>query len=57
MIRPNIDYFHFIYDQHHNESFCNNLEKFQYNAALAITGAIKGTYKLTIYEELGLESL
>ena len=40
-----------------NESFCNNLEKVQYNAALAITGAIKGTSKLKIYDELGLESL
>ena len=26
-IRPNIDYCDFIYDQPHNESFCNNLEK------------------------------
>ena len=41
-IRPNIDYCHFVYDQPHNESFCNNLEKLQYNTALAITGAIKG---------------
>ena len=56
-IRPNIDYCEFIYDQPHNESFCNNLEKLQYNAALAITDAIKGASKLKIYEELGFESL
>ena len=56
-IRPNIDYCDFIYDQPPNESFCNNLDELQYNAALAITGAIKGTSKLKIYEELGLESL
>ena len=56
-IRPNIDYCDFIYDQPHNESFCNNLDELQYNAALAITGAIKRTSKLKIYEELGLESL
>ena len=31
--------------------------KFQYNAALAITGAIKGTSKLKIYNELDNESL
>ena len=31
--------------------------KLQYNAALAITGTIKGTSKLKIYEKLGLESL
>ena len=29
----------------------------QYNAALIITGAIKGTYCDKIYRELGLESL
>ena len=56
-IRPNIDYCDFIYDQPHNESFCSNLDELQYNAALAITGAIKRTSKLKIYEELGLESL
>ena len=56
-IRPNIDYCEFINDQPHNESFCNNLEKLQYNAALAITDAIKGTSKLKIYEEFGFESL
>ena len=36
--------------------FCNLVEKFQYNAALAITGAIKGTSQLKIYNELGTES-
>ena len=35
-IRPNIDYCDFIYDQPHNKKFCNNLEKLQYNAALAM---------------------
>ena len=35
----------------------NKLESVQYNAALAITGAIKGTSKERLYEELGLESL
>ena len=49
-IRPNNDYCDFVCDQHHNESFYNNLEKLQYHAALAITGAIKGTSKLNIYE-------
>ena len=29
----------------------------QYNAALAITGAIKGTSRIRLYQELGLESL
>ena len=29
----------------------------QYNAALAIKGAIKGTSQTKLYEELGLENL
>ena len=33
------------------------IESLQYNAALAITGAIRGTLKEKIYQELGLESL
>ena len=39
------------------ENFYNNLEKIQYNTALAIIGPIKGKCKLKIYEVLGLESL
>ena len=39
-IRPNLDYVDFIYDQQSNNSFFSNIESLQYNAALAITGAI-----------------
>ena len=39
-IRPHLDYGDVIFDQPHNESFCQKLETIQYNAALAITGAI-----------------
>ena len=46
-----------IYDQLHNESFCEKLESVQCKAALAITGAIQGTSRDKIYEKLGLESL
>ena len=56
-VRPHIDYGDVIYDQPNNDSFCNMIERVQYNAALAITGAIKGTSQLKIYKELGLESL
>ena len=42
-IRPHLDYGDVVYDQSHNETFCSNLESVQYNAALAITGAIHGT--------------
>ena len=55
--RPHLDYADVIYDQPHNEKFCSTIESIQYNAALAITGAIRGTSKERIYQELGLESL
>ena len=54
---PYLDYGDIIYDQPQNESFCNKLESIQYNAALAITGAIRGTSKVKLYKELGLEFL
>ena len=38
-------------------SFSQKLESIQYNANLVITGAIRGTSKEKIYQELGLESL
>ena len=56
-IRPHLDYSDIIYDQPNNQRFCNLIERVQYNAALAITGAIKGTSQLKIYNELGFESL
>ena len=33
------------------------IERVQYNAALAVTGAIKGTFQLKLYKELSFESL
>ena len=56
-IRPLLDYGDIIYDQLNNQAFSNKLEAVQYNAALAITGAIRGTSRIKIYQELGLESL
>ena len=56
-VRPHIDYGDIIYDQPNNDHFCNSIERVQYNAALAITGAIKGTSQQKIYQELGFESL
>ena len=38
-------------------SFHQKLESIQYNACLAITGAIRGTSKEKLYQEIGLESL
>ena len=56
-IRPHIDYGDIMYDQTYNTSFHQKLERLQYNACLAITGAIRDTSREKIYEELGLESL
>ena len=42
-VRPNLDYTDIIYDKPLNKSFKKKIERVQYNAALIITGAIKGT--------------
>ena len=55
--RFNLDYADVVFDQPHNETFCSTIEKIQYNAALAITGAIRGTSRERLYQELGFESL
>ena len=56
-LRPHLDYCDVIYDKPHNEKFADTVESIQCNAALAITGAIKGTSKEKLYNELGLEYL
>ena len=56
-VRPYLDYGDILYDQAYNMSFHHKLESVQYNACLAITGAIRGTSKEKLYQELGLESL
>ena len=56
-IRPHLDNENVVYDQPPNETFCSKRESVQYNAALAITGAILGTSETKLYVELGLESL
>ena len=56
-LRPHLDYGDVIYDRAFNESFQNKLESVQYDAALAITGAIRGPSREKLYQELGLESL
>ena len=55
-VRPHLDYGDIVYDRHDNESFISKLEQVQYNAALAITGAIKCASRRELYNELGLES-
>ena len=56
-IRPHLDYGDIIYDQAYNLSFHQKLKSIQYNAALALTGTIRGSSREKLYQELGLESL
>ena len=54
-IRPHLDYGDVLYDQAFNNSFKEKLESIQYNACLALTGAIRGMSKEKICQELGFE--
>ena len=56
-IRSHLDYCDVIYDKIFNESWHKNLKSVQFNAALTIIGAIRGTNTVKLYQELGLESL
>ena len=51
--RPLIDYRDIIY---HNSSFCEKFESAQYKVTLALTGALRGTSREIIIQELGLRS-
>ena len=56
-VRPHLDYGDVLCDQAFNNFFHAKIESIQYNACLAITGAIRGTSREKIYQKLGLESL
>ena len=56
-VRSHLDYGDIIYDQAFNNFFHQKIESLQYNPALAITVAIRGTSREKLYQELGLESL
>ena len=56
-MRPHLDNHDVIYEKPPNEKFIGTLELIHCNAALAISGAIKGTSKEKLYIELGLEYL
>ena len=49
--RPHLGYGDIIYDHTFNESFHQMNESIQYNAAIAITGAIRGTSSEKLYQE------
>ena len=55
-IRPHLDYGDIIHDRAYNTTFHQNIESVQYNAALAITGTVRGTSREKLYQELGFES-
>ena len=58
-IRAHLDYTNITYDQPNNLNLCNKIynKTCQYNAALAITGAIRDPSKERRYQELGFEYL
>ena len=56
-VRPHFDYGDIMFDNPVNESLINKLEKVQYQACLAITSAIEGTSRGSLYKKPGLESL
>ena len=47
-VRPHLDYGDVLYDQAFNASFHEKLESIQYNACLALTGAVRRTSKVKI---------
>ena len=59
-VRPHLDYGDIIYhkvDPELSLDFTKKLEVTQYSAALAVSGAWRGTSKCKLYEELGWENL
>ena len=56
-MRPHVDYGDIIYDEAYNETFYQKLESIQYNACLALSGAIRESSREKLYHELGLESV
>ena len=53
-VRIHLDYGDIVYDEAFNNSFHQKIEPLQYNAALAISDAIRGTSREKLYQELGL---
>ena len=59
-VRPHLDYGDIIYHRYDPEMILNvttRLEQTQYHAALAVTGAWRGTNRQKLYDELGWEEL
>ena len=56
-MRLDLDYGDVIYHEVYNKTFHQKHESIQYNACLALSGAIRGLLREKIYQELGLEPL
>ena len=56
-IRPYLDHGDMTYDQTFNKLFQQKMETNWYNPALEITGAIRGSSREKLYQELGLDTL
>ena len=56
-IQLHLDYADIMYNQPNNLNPCNKIETWQYNAALAITGAIRSSLKEKQYQKLDFEYL
>ena len=52
-VRPHLQYGDVIYDEAYRETFHQKLESIQYNACLALSGAIRGSSREKRYQELG----
>ena len=51
-MRPYLDQVDIIYDKINKMNICYKIESLEYSAALAITGAIRGSSKEILYQEL-----
>ena len=56
-VRLHLDYGDILYDQTLNNYFYERLQSIQYNAPLAITGAIRSSSRQKLYQELGFQFL
>ena len=52
-VKPHLDYGDIIYDEVYNKIFHQKLESIQYNVCLALSGAIRGSSREKLYQELG----
>ena len=52
-----MDYGDIIYEKHNSDSFKRKIEYIKYKAGIAVAGAIQGTSRECLYQELCLESL